>query len=113
MTEPLSEARWDELNGKLLAEQADAEQRVERQESAFRRAITVMLLAGGGGLAVVFTHNVSAQPVAAGAAVVLLLAAAFACYVAIRRNREAGWAKKDVERVAHDLRQWKKRKPGK
>lgn len=111
--QPLDAARWEELNTRLAAEQADAEQRVEQQETAFRRAVTMMLVAFGAAMAVIFTNNVAVQPVAAAAAAVLLLAAAVACYVAIRRHREAGYAKKDVERIAHDQRQWKKRKPAK
>ena len=105
----LTAEKWTELSAKLEAELAKAE---ESREVAAKKAnrlllVTLVLLVVTFGLAAVF-QSTGWGPAAATPPGLLLMVTI--SYV-MRQRQLARHARADIDRIQHDIRQWKKRKP--
>jgi hypothetical protein len=109
MTE-LTTEEWSELNDKLSGELGQAEARVRASSmTAVRFGVaTVGVLVATAVLAIIIrpTQEQAMYFMPAGAAFAVL------GWLFLRATRLKGIAEHDVERIQRDIRQWKKRKPG-
>jgi hypothetical protein len=105
----LTAEKWTELSGKLEDELAKAEEsrKVAAKKANWLLLVTLVLLVVTFGLAAVF-QSTGWGPAAATPPGLLLMVTI--SYV-MRQRQLARHALADIDRIRHDIRQWKKKKP--
>ena len=105
----LTAEKWNELNEKLRKELADTEARMKQsgKSAAKLTVVAAFLFILAGTLVFVFSRETWSLLIAMPPALLFLV-----CVMYMLRHRKlADLARDDMDRISHDIRQWKKKRP--